>query len=417
MVDTQPSFAQGVFKRPFAGQVAFFRGKLGNLIPTAKWDDISKSAHDSGFMVAGAAKADLLADLAATVDRSISEGKSIEAFRKDFRAIVQKRGWHGWKGEGTAAGEAWRTRIIFQTNMNTSYNAGRLAQLRQAGFPFWIYHHNDSVTSPRPLHKAWDGVVLPSDALWWKTHYTPNGWGCRCYITGARSRESAKLMGGNPDKAPDQAWNKVDPKTGAPVGIDKGWDYMPGDTVSDTVQTMAKKTRQWEYTLAKAYMQDVPVSVRDDLSRAYRDLPGVADDVRRYAQAALAGREVAKYRTLGLLTSTDIETIQGFNKDLHVDGFDFTLDQSAVMHVLEKHGNAKAEANRGQRAVVATDYALLPDILNHPDRIEDAGKTANGLPSFRYIKAIAGELYIAIMQLGKGRKMMSLQTLYIRKQK
>jgi len=25
--------------------------------------------------------------------------------------------------------------------------------------------------------QAWDGVTLPADDSWWKTHYTPNGWG------------------------------------------------------------------------------------------------------------------------------------------------------------------------------------------------------------------------------------------------
>ena len=50
-------------RRPFAEQVAFFRGKLGNLVPTATWRDLWKSQHDRAFMVAGAAKADLLADL------------------------------------------------------------------------------------------------------------------------------------------------------------------------------------------------------------------------------------------------------------------------------------------------------------------------------------------------------------------
>ena len=47
-------------RRPFAEQVAFFRGKLGNLVPTATWRDLWKSQHDRAFMVAGAAKADLL---------------------------------------------------------------------------------------------------------------------------------------------------------------------------------------------------------------------------------------------------------------------------------------------------------------------------------------------------------------------
>lgn len=40
-----------IFKRPFAEQVAFFRGKLGNLIPTESWLDVQKSAHDTGFSI------------------------------------------------------------------------------------------------------------------------------------------------------------------------------------------------------------------------------------------------------------------------------------------------------------------------------------------------------------------------------
>ena len=68
-------------------------------------------------MVAGATKADLLADLAAAVDRAIVEGTGLEVFKRDFRGIVEKHGWHGWTGEGTAKGEAWRMRTIYRTNM------------------------------------------------------------------------------------------------------------------------------------------------------------------------------------------------------------------------------------------------------------------------------------------------------------
>ena len=67
----------------------------------------------------------------------------------------------------------------------------------------------------------------------------------------------------------------------------------PGDSVAKTVAEMAQKTTQWEYTLAKSYMQGVPESVRDRLARSYRGLSSVADDTRRYAQAVLEGRQVA----------------------------------------------------------------------------------------------------------------------------
>lgn len=161
---------------PFAEAIEFFRGKLGNLIPTAKWDDVKKAQHDRGFMVAGAMKADLLNDFATAVQTTIEDGKSIDWFRKAFDAIVDA---HGWAHTGE---RNWRSRVIYQTNLTTSYAAGRLAQLRDPELldlkPYWTYRHNDSVLNPRPEHQAWDGLTLPADDPWWQTHYPPNGWGC-----------------------------------------------------------------------------------------------------------------------------------------------------------------------------------------------------------------------------------------------
>lgn len=221
----------GILKRPFAEQVAFFRGKLGNLIPTEKWDDIWHSQHDRGFMVAGAAKADLLADLAAAVDTFIAEGKGIDDFRKDFDATVERYGW-AYRGERN-----WRTRVIYQTNMVSSYSAGRLGQLREGGFEYWMYKHSDSVLHPRPLHVSWDGLTLPADDPWWQTHYPPNGWGCMCRVIGIADAAAAERLGGRMGPAPDDG---IDPKTGVPAGIDKGWDYMPGET-SDLVAEVRRK--------------------------------------------------------------------------------------------------------------------------------------------------------------------------------
>ncbi len=253
----QPSQLTGAFKKPFAEQVAFWQQKLGNLVPTAQWDDLWKAQHDSAFMVAGAAKADLLADLAAAVDQAIAQGTTLAQFRKDFRAIVQKRGWHGWTGEGSRAGEAWRTRIIYTTNCQTSYSAGRLAQLREGGFALWVYRHNDSVLHPRPLHLAWNGLTLPPDHPFWQTHYPPNGWGCKCYVLGARDDKGAARLGGDPGKTPPGGWDTAVEKTGEQPGIDKGWGYMPGDTVSDTVRALESKAGTLPNPLAASLSADV----------------------------------------------------------------------------------------------------------------------------------------------------------------
>lgn len=226
---------RAVFRQPFPEQVAFFRQKLGNLVPTARWDDLWKSQHDRGFMVAGAMKADLLADFAAAVDKAAAEGKSIEWFRKNFDDIVDRHGW-AYKGERN-----WRTRVIYQTNISTSYAAGRLAQLKDGGFERWMYKHSDSVLHPRPHHVALDGLILPADHPFWRTHYPPNGWGCKCRVVGVASDKTARALGGDPDKQLPAGWDDIDAKTGEPVGMDKGWGYQPGETVVDTVRSLRDK--------------------------------------------------------------------------------------------------------------------------------------------------------------------------------
>lgn len=215
-----------VFRQPFAEQVAFFRAKLN--LPTERWDDIWQAAHDRAFIVAGAAKADLLADLRAAVDKGIHDGTTLAEFRRDFRAIVARHGWTGWTGEGTKAGVAWRTRTIFETNLRTSYAAGRYRQLTDPELlalrPFWRYVHSDLVKTPRPHHKGWgdSGLTLRHDHPFWQTHFPPNGWGCRCTVTAVRE------TGKGDATEPPEGWDVVVEKTGAPPGIDRGWAYAPG---------------------------------------------------------------------------------------------------------------------------------------------------------------------------------------------
>ena len=240
MADPDP--LAGVFDRPFPEQVAYFRNKLGNLVPTQRWDDMLAEEHDNGFMVAGAAKMDLLGDLAAAVDQAITEGTPIETFRAQFRSIVARHGWTGWAGEGTVKGEAWRVGVIYRTNMRTSYMAGRFAQLTAGNFRFWVYHHGGS-REPRPEHLSWDGVALPPDHPFWLTHYPPSDWGCSCDASGTNSEAGVRRLGGNPAKELPDSWRAIDPATGAQVGIGRGWDYAPGARVVEVVQAMAEKLK------------------------------------------------------------------------------------------------------------------------------------------------------------------------------
>ena len=245
---------------PFAEALDFFRAKLN--LPTKRWDDLLGAAHDRAFVVAGAMQADLLMDLRAAVEQAIAEGTTIQTFRQNFQRIVAERGWTGWTGEGTKAGRAWRTRVIYETNLFTSYSAGRTQQMKAIADarPYWRYRHSDASVVPRAEHKAWDGTILRHDDPWWATHTPPNGFGCKCYIETLSERELKKLDLKVTPKA-DIPYNGevqgVDPKTGEeftrPEGVDKGWDYAPGRSLlNHDLAVFAEKMEKSEPAMAVA---------------------------------------------------------------------------------------------------------------------------------------------------------------------
>lgn len=423
-VPDQKSSLSGTLRRPFTEQVAFFRGKLGNLVPTQFWDDLEREQHDTAFMVAGAQKADLLSDLAVAVDRTIAEGKSLEAFRKDFRAIVQKNGWHGWTGEGTKGGEAWRTRTIYRTNASTSYAAGRYAQLVAGNFALWVYRHGGS-KDPRHEHlHIFDGLCLPPDHPFWKIFYPPSDWGCSCYVVGAISARAAKRLGGDPDKKLPAGWDAINPKTGVPNGAGRNWNYAPGATVAPIVNAAAEKVRNWPYQIGKGFMESVPEQFQDALAQSYRSLPSVADDARRFARYVWGEsdqpRTLRLIRTLGLvgprqaaelkdvLTAAEVTDVP----DLRL--FDFSLAQQDILHVKASHGDPAKERPRGQRAVTSDDFAFLTSILEKPDEVRFAGISNKKETLVDYIKIIDGERYTVTLAIRAGRRTLALETFFIR---
>lgn len=414
---SHPSAVSGVFGEPFAEQVAFFRRKLGKLVPTQRWDDMLGAAHDDAFMVAGAAKADLLGDLGAAVDKAIAEGQGIESFRKDFRATVTRHGWTGWTGEGSLKGEAWRVGVIYRTNSYSSYAAGRHAQLLDGDFPWWVYRHGGSL-EPRLTHLSWDGIALPPVHLFWATHYPPSDWGCSCYVVGASSPAQVKRLGGDISRKLPANWNRIDPKTGAPIGIGRGWAYAPGASVAEKVSAIAGKIGSWDYQTAKAFMGELPAERADQLADAYRALPSTADDARRYAQRVYEPKpdlpELPPQRTLGLVRSdqaTEIEVATGKS----VEGYDFSFDASGISHVIKQHGDDAAQRLQGQRGVVAADFARLPQILSTPDTMAYVGLSDMNEQVIEFRKVIGGESYTAEMVVrGKKRRTLALKTLFVR---
>lgn len=340
---------------PFQAQLDYYRAKLN--LPTERWDDILKSAHDRAFVVAGAAQADLLQDLRQAVDRAISDGRGLDDFRKDFANIVRKHGWTGWTGEGSKAGRAWRTRVIYQTNMATSYAAGRWKQLNDPDLlalkPYWKYVHADGVLHPRPLHVSWHGLILHHTHPFWRTHFPPNDWGCHCRAVAASAKEYAKAQTEGRAQPPE-GWDQLQPATDAPLGIGKGWNYAPGARATERLQALIdERLVQLDAPIGAAMYQSILPVLRAERDAAYGEFltQVLADPIKR-GRSAIVGAIDAK-------TLTWLEENQGIapaSAEIAVqDGL--IVGRKAARH--EQAGNA----------LDAADWVKLPGMLENPEQV------------------------------------------------
>lgn len=243
---------------PFDEAIKFFKDKVA--LPTERWTDLWEGMHSRAFVVAGATKGEFLSDLYAAVEKALEKGTTIEEFRKDFDRTVEKAGW-SYKG-----GRGWRTATIFNTNLRTAYSAGHYKQMTDGAVvrarPYWRYIGGLSA-EPRPEHLAWNGLVLPADDPWWKTHYPPNGWGCKCQVVSHSERELAR-DGLKVSEAPPVEYKPWEnPHTGeiieVPKGIDPGWAYNPGEAAWG--QRLSENAMNgWKAQGAKAWERLTPGS-------------------------------------------------------------------------------------------------------------------------------------------------------------
>lgn len=224
------NFAAEAVRLSFREQIDFLAQK--RVRPTRRWTDAMQGDHDRAFVVAGATDTAMLEEMQSALIRAAREGLTIDDFAEDFDRIADA---FGWVPRGN---RDWRIRTIFETNLRTSFMAGRLRQMRDPDVvklrPYWQYIHGESRVPlvPRKLHLDWDGLVLMWDDPWWETHFPPNDWLCSCGVRTLSKRDLKRLGKDGPDEAPLDALLPVI-RNGElvmqPQGVGTGWDYMPGD--------------------------------------------------------------------------------------------------------------------------------------------------------------------------------------------
>ena len=351
--DHSVAFAEDDAARlPFTEQIDFFRRKLN--LTTDTWTDIWQSQHDVGFVVAGATRDSLISDLRTAVDSAIADGTTLEQFRKDFDDIVAR---HGWDHNG---GRDWRSRVIYETNLRSSYAAGRYQQLKAVTDrrPYWRYRHSHASVQPREKHLAWDGLILRHDDPWWDAHYAPNGWGCGCYVESLSQRDLDRLGKTEPDTAPPvthRQWtNKHTGQTHqVPDGIDPGWDYTPGKS-----SALGDAVRQRLVQSARQALSVAALGVADTLDHL-RALPALTEiwrDWRR--QDTVAGGEALE---IGALNPAVVRALE--DRDIHPATATVTVTRRDLAHTTRD-----SKRQRGQ-SLDDADLDRLPGIIAQPEAV------------------------------------------------
>lgn len=223
--------------------IRWFRQK--GLAPRFDWRDLYAAQHAKAFTVAKATQLDVLADLYQGVSDAIAKGHSLGEFKKTLRPLLQQKGWWGEEemadpttGEirTVQLGSARRLQIIYDTNLRTAHAAAQWDRIKRTSQtrPWLRYVAIEKDGRTRQAHLNWHNTILPFDHPWWKTHYPPNGWGCRCKVLQLSDRDLQRY-GFTPSKDAPETRYKVwkDDRNGitrkVPVGIDPGFDYNVGE--------------------------------------------------------------------------------------------------------------------------------------------------------------------------------------------
>ena len=239
----------------------------GKLSVSYAWQDVWQDEHGVQFTISRMTRLDLLQSIHEAIVKSVNGDLSRKDWMQDVEQLLTDAGWWGLKAvTDPADGEikltkfdSARLKLIYDTNTRQAYATGLWERVERSkkALPYvrYITRRDGRV---RAAHQAWDNLTLPVDHEFWKTHWPPNGWRCRCRVMsmtrrdyeqgytldrpGAETNPNAPLVKVplNKQAPPEETREYVNPRTGevarVPLGIDPGFAYNPGQARKQFLQ-------------------------------------------------------------------------------------------------------------------------------------------------------------------------------------
>jgi len=170
------------------------------VLPDAYYDKKNEALRGETFSIASIESMSVLTDVLNLLNTQIKEGVSF----KDFQDRLKKE-------ELLPQFDENRLSIIYRTNMQSAFMSGQAAKIYDDDYIEYLQYDAIGDTRTRKSHRAFDGYIAPKDDPFWRTHFPPCGYRCRCGVIALSKRRAEQRLKNNP------------PRPEAPP--DKGWEY------------------------------------------------------------------------------------------------------------------------------------------------------------------------------------------------
>jgi len=246
-----------------------------------------------------------------------------------------------------------------------------------------------------------DGIIKPVDDAFWASHSPPCGHRCRC-----------KLISLSHDEAMTRGGVTADIPAGAKA--DAGWGYKPTQRMEAAQRFITERLNKCGYTpLSNG---NTPPIWCNGEARKFLDELGHnrgmnKKDIIAFAEKSAHAKNEHETLFIGEASNHDaILSATGFD----VSGYRRVLDNFGIKHIFNRHGIQSIEEKRGQRAVTAQDFTLIPEILTMPDGIEYAGQSRfSKADLIKYWKKIDGEIFYYVEEIRRKRRLVATETMWI----
>ncbi|MGL4561946.1 MAG: phage minor head protein [Brevinema sp.] len=151
----------------------FFETRLK--LPATVFHEASNEMKKYAFTISSLVKEGVIIDVSEKLLESYDKGTSFHKFKKELRSSSFSQELEELTDR--------QIELIYTQNMNSAYSYGRYQGLIGSVeiFPNWEYITIGD-ERVRSSHRALQGTIRTYNDPFWKSHYPPNGFRCRCIV-------------------------------------------------------------------------------------------------------------------------------------------------------------------------------------------------------------------------------------------